>query len=113
MKKILVKRLFAIVIGLCLCLNSFTFAYANKDTNSDSKLLDPQSIPKFVNQLPIPLVYTPNITTDSVTGKKTHTYEVQASSFYQQILPPGFPKTMVWGYGGMVIEAVGTVLFAF
>lgn len=105
MKTTIVNRLFALGIGLCLCLSSFTFAYANKEEDSDPNLLNPKLIPKFVNQLAAPPVYTPKITTDSLTGKQTHTYEIQTSSFYEQILPPGFPKTLVWGYGGMVTDA--------
>ncbi len=105
MNKILVRKLISIVIGLSLCLSLITLAYADKDTDSDSNLLNPESIPKFVNQLAIPPAYTPKISTDSVTGKKTHTYEIQTSAFYEQILPQGFPKTFVWGYGGMVTDA--------
>jgi len=31
-----------------------------------------------------------------------HEYTVDVSEFEQQILPHGFPKTTVWGYGGLV-----------
>ncbi|MBO8168371.1 MAG: multicopper oxidase domain-containing protein [Thermoanaerobacteraceae bacterium] len=66
-------------------------------------ILNPRSIPKYVNQLDIPPVYEPTIITDQTTGDVLrHEYTVDVSEFKQQILPPGFPKTTVWGYGGLV-----------
>ncbi|HHW42221.1 MAG TPA: multicopper oxidase domain-containing protein [Desulfotomaculum sp.] len=75
--------------------------------------LDPASIPKFVNQLVKPLVYKPFVI--KVTAKtneknkrrfkkeeKRHLYIIDISEFKQQVLPQGFPKTTVWGYGGLV-----------
>ena len=57
-------------------------------------LLDPKAIPKFVNELTAPPpVYVPTI---------QNNYTVEVNQFMQQILPPGFPMTKVWGYGGMV-----------
>jgi len=64
--------------------------------------LKPESIPKYMSQLDVPPVYDPVITTDPVTGATTHDYTVDASEFQQQVLPPGFPMTTVWGYGGMI-----------
>lgn len=64
-------------------------------------LLDPLTIPKYVNQLEgPPPVYEPFVAKDPNTGLLTHYYNVTMSEFYQQILPPPFPKTKVWGYGG-------------
>jgi FtsP/CotA-like multicopper oxidase with cupredoxin domain len=66
-------------------------------------ILDPKSIPKYVNQLVTPPVYEPTIITDPTTGDVLrHEHTVDVSEFKQQILPPGFPKTTVWGYGGLV-----------
>jgi spore coat protein A len=60
------------------------------------KLLDPTSIPKYVNQITgAPPVYTPTI----VNGVEEYTIVMNKSN--QQVLPPGYPKTTVWGYGGM------------
>ena len=59
-------------------------------------LLDPTSIPKYVNQITgAPPVYTPT----EVDGVDTYTITMTKSN--QQVLPPGYPKTTVWGYGGM------------
>ncbi len=68
-------------------------------------LIDPCSIPKFVNQLAIPSVFKPTIVTDPVTGKEiSHNYTITMTEFKQQILPPGFPETVVWGYEGIIID---------
>lgn len=67
------------------------------------KPLDPNTIPKYVNQLPIPPVFKPTITIDPHTGKdKIHHYNISVTGFMQQLLPPKFPKTTVWGYEGII-----------
>ncbi|WP_440951372.1 multicopper oxidase family protein [Methanosphaerula subterraneus] len=61
-------------------------------------LLDPMTIPKYVNQIDgPPPEYVP------VSG---NTYEVNATEFTEQILPAGFPTTKVWGYGGLARDTV-------
>ena len=61
-------------------------------------LVDPTTIPKFVNQLTgPPPVFVP------VKGNE---YCVTVTSFYQEILPPPLPMTRVWGYGGLAEDAV-------
>jgi len=61
-------------------------------------LLDPKIIPKYVNQITgPPPVYVP------VSGNY---YEVNVTEFDQQVLPAPLPKTKVWGYGGLVKDAV-------
>ena len=61
-------------------------------------LLNPLTIPKWVNQLDgPPPVYEP------VSG---NSYEVRATEFKQQILPAPFGTTTVWGYGGQARDAV-------
>ncbi|MHB8124575.1 MAG: multicopper oxidase family protein [Desulfitobacteriaceae bacterium] len=65
--------------------------------------LDPNTIPKFVNQLVIPPVFEPTVVKDPCTGKvKSHNYRVAISQFTQQILPEEFSETTVWGYGSKV-----------
>jgi hypothetical protein len=60
--------------------------------------LDPLTIPKFVNQLTgPPPVY------DQVAPNE---YAVDMVEIMQQVLPPGFPQTKVWGYGGLAKDAV-------
>ncbi|NSW78183.1 MAG: multicopper oxidase domain-containing protein [Chthonomonadetes bacterium] len=50
------------------------------------------SIPKYVEPLPIPPVMTPS-------SHDPCYYEIGAYPIEQQVLPPPFPKTRVWGYG--------------
>src|SRR5512139_1490948 len=61
-------------------------------------LLDPKTIPKYVNQLTgPPPVYVP---------VSPNYYEVNVTNFTQQILPAPLPQTRVWGYGGLAKDAV-------
>ncbi|HWJ03965.1 MAG TPA: copper oxidase, partial [Verrucomicrobiae bacterium] len=64
--------------------------------------LDPRFIPKFVNPLVVPPVYEPDIVKSEDGNVRSHDYTVTMSEFCQQILPPEFPATTVWGYGGRV-----------
>ncbi|MDF2587630.1 MAG: multicopper oxidase family protein, partial [Anaerocolumna sp.] len=77
-----------------------------KNTQTEQPIkLDPNDIPKYVNQLQKPPVYKPCITKKwSLFGKCKiqHSYTIDISEFEQQILPPGLPKTKVWGYGGLI-----------
>ncbi|MBD1372910.1 multicopper oxidase domain-containing protein [Hazenella sp. IB182357] len=67
------------------------------------KPLDPNSIPKYVNFLPIPFIFKPSIEFDERTGKvKSHKYTVNITEHIQQILPFGFPETKVFSYEGLV-----------
>lgn len=69
--------------------------------------LNPKTIPKYVNQLPVPPVYEPTIVTDPITGDIiSQDYTVSVNQFPQQILPPPLPMTTVWGYGGTVKDPV-------
>ncbi|HTS57982.1 MAG TPA: multicopper oxidase domain-containing protein [Terriglobales bacterium] len=71
--------------------------------------LDPSTVPKFVNQLTKPAVYVPIGTQfDATIGVNVPLYEVTESIIFQQILPPGFPKTKVYAYGGLAkVDAPG------
>lgn len=55
--------------------------------------LDPISIPKYVAPLVIPPAMPP------VSVNEIDNYLIAVRQFEQQILPPGMPKTTVWGYG--------------
>jgi spore coat protein A, manganese oxidase len=57
-------------------------------------LLDPRTVPKFVNPLPNPL--DPSFVFQPSVG--TH-YEIGIRQIRQNILGPGFPDTPLWGYG--------------
>ncbi len=78
-----------------------------KSVQPPSKL-DPASIPKYKNQLVTPPVYKPFIIKKpskkkkNGTCKEQHLYYIDISEFEQQLLPEGFPKTRVWGYGGLI-----------
>jgi bilirubin oxidase len=51
---------------------------------------DPTLIPKYVQPVTVPPLMP------TVAANK---YDVSARQFTQQVLPPGFPQTTVWGYG--------------
>jgi spore coat protein A, manganese oxidase len=59
--------------------------------------LDTTTVPKYVTPLLIPPVMPPAAT---IAGGSTDYYRIAMRQFSQQILPPGFPMTTVWGYGG-------------
>ena len=85
-------------------------------------LLDPKTIPKYVNQLVAGIpYYEPTNVTDALGNVIRQDYTINMTYFREQILPTGTPligspdgKTMVWGYQGKVrlIDGV-TVLPSF
>jgi spore coat protein A, manganese oxidase len=58
--------------------------------------LDTTEVPKYVTPLVIPPVM-PRAAT--ILGKSVDYYRIAMRQFRQQVLPPGFPATTVWGYG--------------
>lgn len=66
--------------------------------------LDPNLIPKYVNNLVIPPEFFPTIANGSFN------YTVTMAAFNQQILPPPFNQTYVWGYQGTVVDPVSGVV---
>jgi spore coat protein A len=58
--------------------------------------LDPTSVPKYVDPLPVPQAMPKDSVGDSIDY-----YQIAARQFQQQILPGGLPKTTVWGYGAV------------
>jgi len=66
-----------------------------EEPDDEDDHLDPKTIPQFVEALVIPPVMPP-----VAKGEYTE-YEVAVRQFEQQILPSGFPKTTVWGYGNL------------
>jgi FtsP/CotA-like multicopper oxidase with cupredoxin domain len=64
--------------------------------------LDAAMIPQFVDQLPILPVWAPTVVKDNCGKVIRHDYKIAATQFQQQILPPGYPKTTVWGYAGNI-----------
>jgi spore coat protein A len=80
-----------------------------------TQLIDPLTIPKFVNQLDRPPpVFVPTNEFSEATILVRQEYTVTVSQFTQQILPTvtasgaatGFPSTAVWGYGGEAKNAL-------
>jgi FtsP/CotA-like multicopper oxidase with cupredoxin domain len=68
--------------------------------------LDPNTVPKFVNQLTVPPTFVSSGTKfDPSLGRNVPLYEVTENIVFQQILPQGFPKTKVYAYGGKVNTA--------
>ena len=83
--------------------------------SESSNLIDPLTIPKWVNQLDKPpLIYSPTNVTDNQGKLLRQDYTVTVSEFNQQILPTidedsnptGFGSTKVWGYGGQVKDPI-------
>lgn len=85
----------------------FVFVLASPASADASVFLDPKTIPKYVNQLAgPPPEYVPRVIKGRGSEVIRHEYTVVMQSFKQQILPPGYPTTVVWGYGGIAKDAV-------
>lgn len=67
--------------------------------------LDALVIPKYVNELVVPPVYFPFVVKSPFICEAIHKYSVDVTQFRQQILPKGFPRTTVWGYGGLIKDS--------
>src|SRR5512132_398326 len=63
--------------------------------------LDPSSIPKYQTPLLIPPVMPRAGTITLPGGKPADYYEISMKQLSEQILPSGFPRTTVWGYGAV------------
>lgn len=103
------KKIIAILFVASMLLSLLSiFNAAPAYAQASGPTLDPDSIPKYVDQLVIPPEYVPTYTFDCKTGRWTQEYKVTMSQFYEQILPTkdaqgnptGFDRTKVWGYGG-------------
>src|SRR5262249_19002093 len=65
--------------------------------------LDPNTIPKFRNQLTKPPVHVPVGTQrEPSTGRNLPLYDIDQRVIQAQMLPPGFPTTKAYAYGGRV-----------
>ena len=69
---------------------------------NELNVLEPKSIPKFVNELGPWPVFVPEVIDDKTCGKPVHFYNVDMKEVWTQLLPPPFPKTLLWGFGGKV-----------
>ena len=96
-------------LALLIISSAFTFSASAQPPT----LLDPTTIPKYVTQLdgPPPIYVPANVYCDGKLIRQE--YIVDASEFYQQILPTGYPETKVWGYGGVVKDAVTGIVLGY
>ncbi len=89
----------------------------SSQNNQPITRLDPMLIKKYENQLAKPSVFVPEIVKKDYNGNETegnidgeytteHRYRVDILEFEQQVLPKGYPKTTVWGYGGLVKDSI-------
>ena len=69
--------------------------------SADQEPLDPEAIPKFAHELPIPRTFAPTVITSNGQVVR-HEYTVSIAHTTVQALPPGFPATTVRGFGGQV-----------
>ncbi len=63
--------------------------------------LDPTGISKYQTPLLVPPVMPSAGVIVSPGGKPIDYYEISVKQILQQILPAGYPKTTVWGYGAV------------
>ena len=74
---------------------------------STAPKLDPTTIPKFVNQLDRLPVFVPQLVRDSQGNIIRKEFNVEIAKFMAQELPPPFPQTQLFGYGGQTVDAFG------
>lgn len=103
----------AAIAGIIIIVSLFTVL--GNPVKAEPTLLDPLTIPKFVNQLTgPPPVYVPKMIRDPTGRGIAFEYTVTMDESMQQILPTvdefgvatGFGMTPVWGYGGQAKDAV-------
>jgi len=70
-------------------------------------IMDPLSIPKWVNQITgPPPVYVSTPVYDEGGQLVSWDYRVEMTELDQQVLPAPLPKTHVWGYSGYAKDSV-------
>jgi spore coat protein A, manganese oxidase len=108
------KEICISLIILLLC-STFSSVVIQSVFSQIPTLIDPQTIPKWVNQLDkAPPIYVPNNVTDNSGKLIRQDYIVSIREFMQQILPvidvngnpTGFGTTKVWGFEGQAKDAV-------
>ena len=72
--------------------------------------LDPHSVAKYQTPMLIPPVMPRAGKRVRTGGKNADYYEISVKQFPQQILPAGFPATVVWGYGAVASESTRGLL---
>jgi len=117
MKNKEIKIFAAIIATICILISPALMATAAPPV---PVILDPATIPKYVNQLVVPPVYVPTDVVDAFGNVIRQDYQINMTYFRQQILPTGTPlvgsldgKTLVWGYQGKVRLVDGTIVDSF
>jgi FtsP/CotA-like multicopper oxidase with cupredoxin domain len=109
-KKKIISILPLTILTYMLVLSAFALPVFSKPA-----ILDPLTIPKWVNQLDgPPPVYVPTNVTNIYGEVIRQDYVVSVAESYQQILPTvdangnptGFGPTKIWGYGGEAKDAI-------
>lgn len=109
------KKTHLVLLLTFICVTILPIALAPTVFSQTTQVLDPNSIPKFVNQLnQAPTVYVPTNVTDKSGKLIRQDYTVNVAQFTQQILPTvtadgaptGYGPTTVWGYSGEAMDAV-------
>jgi len=62
--------------------------------------LDPLAIPKYAHELTVPRVLAPTVVRDFSGRVIRHDYAMSQNVIRAQMLPPGFPQTTQWAFGG-------------
>jgi FtsP/CotA-like multicopper oxidase with cupredoxin domain len=110
MKNKTMKTFVATIAVLAIMLSSVLLVFS---APPNPALLDPKTIPKYVNQLVANIpVYAPTNVTGGSGNVIEQDYTVDMTYFREQILPTGTPlavgadgKTLVWGYAGNCYDA--------
>jgi FtsP/CotA-like multicopper oxidase with cupredoxin domain len=95
------RRTFFTVTGagaLMLTSAGRTVSLAHAD-GDDSVVLPAAQIPQFVTPLLVPPVMPRTGKIRRTGAQNIDYYEIALRQFRQQVLPAGFPRTTVWGYG--------------
>jgi FtsP/CotA-like multicopper oxidase with cupredoxin domain len=104
----------AVLFLIATLIGSINFS-VSAQSSLPAPTLDPNTIPKFVDQLVIPPVYIPTSSDGNANSKQSvQHYNVDMVEFYEQILPTvnaqgtptGFGQTKVWGYAGTAKDAI-------
>ena len=74
---------------------------------STAPRLDPNLIPKFVNEFQRLPKYIPRVVRDSRGNVLRREFDVEIAKAFQQQLPPPLPQTLLFTYGGLSVDAFG------
>jgi FtsP/CotA-like multicopper oxidase with cupredoxin domain len=106
-----------LMLGLAACGQAGATTAAGGDTAaatdpnavgpSTAPRLDPNTIPKFVNQLERLPKFLSKVTRDSTGRITAKEFTVEIAKDFEQQLPPPLPQTLVFTYGGQTVDGFG------